>query len=125
VVVLLVVASEFGGVAVGWALGDGATMIVLVLIFLMMFYMRVSSSPVRVHRRYILESAWANSWVCLSRGILPWYMAVRFLRSICITQIYPSCCSGVLAETMCGMCARSIGIRCGVSWYQLRRAEWM
>ena len=50
VVVLLVVASEFGWVAVDWALGGGSTLTVLVLSSLMMFSMRVSSSPVRVYR---------------------------------------------------------------------------
>ena len=57
VVVLLVVASEFGRVVVGWTLCGGSTLTVLVLSSLIMFAMRVSSSPVRVYRRYNLESA--------------------------------------------------------------------
>jgi len=48
VVVLLVVASDFGWVAVGCALGCASTMMVLMLSSLMMFLMRVSSSPDRM-----------------------------------------------------------------------------
>ena len=48
VVVLVLVASDFGCVVVGWALGGGSTLAVLVLISLTMFSMRVSSSPARV-----------------------------------------------------------------------------
>jgi len=40
-------------------------------------------------------------------------------------QLHSSFCRGVLAETMYGLCARSIDIVCGASWYQLRKAEWM
>ena len=40
-------------------------------------------------------------------------------------QSHPFFSRDVLAETMCGMCARSIGIGCGVSWHHLRKAEWM
>ncbi len=56
VFVLIVVASGFGWVVVGWALGGASSMIVLVVSSLMMFSMWVSSSPVRVYRRYSRES---------------------------------------------------------------------
>jgi len=56
VFVLLVVASEFGWVVVGWALGGASSIIFLVVSSLMMFSMWVPSSPVRVYRRYSRES---------------------------------------------------------------------
>jgi len=105
---------------------DGVTFVlVLVLISFMMFSMWVSSSPVRVYLSYSRDSVWAVDWVCLSTGMSPWYMMVTFICSMCMPQLHPSCCRGVLAEMMWGVCVWSIGIECGVFWYQSRRAEWM
>ena len=105
---------ELGWVVVGWALGGVSFELVLLVSSLMMFSMWVSSSLVRVYRRYSRDIVRGNYWVCFSMGILPWYMAVRLIRSMCMPQLHPSCCHGVMTEMMWGLFVRSIGMLYGV-----------
>ena len=52
----------------------------------------VSSSPVRTYFRCDLDSISAWCWVWLRVGMRPWYMVVKFMRSMCRPQVHPSVC---------------------------------
>ncbi len=56
VVVVVSLGCKFGWVVVGWALGGASFMLARVVSFLMMLSMWLSTSPVRVYRRYSRES---------------------------------------------------------------------
>jgi len=52
----------------------------------------VSSSPVMRYVRLDRESDSACCWVCVRVGMRPWYVVVRFMRSMCMPHVHPSVC---------------------------------
>ncbi len=79
---------------------------------LSMFSMRESITSVRVYLRWNRENVYTSDWVCLSVGILPWYMVVRLVSSMCMSQLHPSVWRGVLAEMILRVGERSTGMLC-------------
>ncbi len=69
----------------------------------------VSSSPVRTYFRCDLASVSAWCWAWLRVGMCPWYMVVRFMRSMRRPQAQPSVCWEVLWMWIFGVSCLSIG----------------
>ena len=67
-------------------------------------------SPVRAYFRYDLDIISAWRWVWLRMGTRPWYMAVRFMRSMWMPHVQLSICWGVLWMWILGVsCIRTRG----------------
>ena len=68
----------------------------------MRLFMNVSSAPVSRYFMWVLESSSACFWVCVRFGMRPWYLVARWLRSMCIPNVQPAFCLGVLGRWVFG-----------------------